>query len=340
MKVKTQLIVLLIVFAASCGPIETDKSTLPKSSGKYGEVLVVVDTLYENRNTGKQLEDIFYKAMEGMPQQEAMFRMSTVSPDGFKSILKRSRNLLKLSIGNGKKTAINIERNVWAKNQLLIQISAATDNDAARILEKNKQTIRDYFNQEELTRLRRQYAIKPQKDLMNELIKNHQLSLLIPPGYVKLDEDSQGFWIKKEKIIGEHQIMQGLSVYYEPYKKDSAFKTTNMVEERDAFTQKFIKGSRDESYMQVFKEYEPVTQEVNLNSSYAMEYRGLWNMANDFMGGPFLHYTFVDEKNNRVVNLDGFVYAPKFNKREYLRELEAIMKSVEVVAPKQSNAKQ
>jgi hypothetical protein len=55
-------------------------------------------------------------------------------------------------------------------------------------------------------------------------------------------------------------------------------------------------------------------------------------MENDFMGGPFLHYTLVDEKNNRVIELDAFVFAPKFDKREYLRELEAIVKTVRIVS--------
>jgi len=324
------LVIILLVFA--CGNVKVDKASLPNSSGKYGEVLVVVDTTYENRKTGEQLERIFYKAMDGMPQQEAMFRMSTVAPSGFQSILKRSRNVLKLSIGNGKKTDINIERDVWAKNQLFIQITAASDEDAARILEKNTKTIRDYFNEEELERLKDQYSIKPQKDLISEMKKKHELSLLVPPGFIKIDDFSNGFWLKKEKSIGEHQILQGLSVYYAPYDQDSVFQTNNMVELRNAFTKVYIQGARDSSYMQVYGDYLPATQEINLNGSYAVEYRGLWNMANDFMGGPFLHYTFVDEANNRVINLDGFVFAPKFNKREYLRELEAIMKSVKVIS--------
>ena len=162
--------------------------------------------------------------------------------------------------------------------------------------------------------------------------EKHQLSLLVPPGFIKVDDFSNGFWLKKEKSIGEHQVIQGLSVYYSPYDQDSVFNTSNMVELRNLFTEKYIQGVRDSSYMQVYGEYLPETQEINLNGSYAVEYRGLWNMTNDLMGGPFLHYTFVDEENNRVINLDGFVFAPKFNKREYLRELEAIMKSVKVVS--------
>ena len=104
------------------------------SSGKYGEVLIVVDTLYENRKTGKVLEEIFFKPLEGLPQQESQFRASTVPPKAFKSILKRSRNILKLSIGKGKKTAINITEDVWAKDQLMLKITAASDEDAANYI--------------------------------------------------------------------------------------------------------------------------------------------------------------------------------------------------------------
>ena len=51
-------------------------------------------------------------------------------------------------------------------------------------------------------------------------------------------------------------------------------------------------------------------------------------MKNDFMGGPFVHYAIVDTNRNEIIHLDGFVYAPKFNKREYLRELEALIRTV------------
>ena len=309
---------------------DKDKSSLPNSSGKYGEVLIVVDTVYESAKTGEALDQIFNKALIGMPQQESQFRASTVPPKAFKSILRRSRNILKLSIGKNKKTAIKIERDVWAKNQLLIQITAGSDEDASRILNKNLTTIRSYFNEEEITRLQKQNRIKPQKKLMTKMMKNHQLSILVPPGYVEMAKDSTGFWLKKEKTIGQHQVLQGISVYYYPYESKMAFDNQQVVVARDVFTKEHIQGYRDSSYMEVYKDYRPDELEINLNGNYAVEYRGLWRMENDFMGGPFLHYTLIDEVRNRVINLDGFVFAPKFNKREYLRELEAIMKTIQV----------
>jgi hypothetical protein len=335
-----KLVRFFVVFSAgailvACGNIKTedgDKSLLPSSSGKYGEVLIVVDTFYENRATGIAINEIFSVALDGLPQQENQFRASTVPTKAFQSILKRSRNVLKLSIGKGKKTAINIEDDVWAKDQLLIQITAASDIDAARILTKNVQTIRDYFNERELSRLQRQHRGKPQKEVMKKIEESYKVTLTIPPGFMQMAKNDSGFWLKKEKSIGQHQILQGISVYVRPYITDTIFNSTVMIPYRNEFTKEMIQGSVDSSYMVVYEEYKPMTKEVNLNGVYAMEYRGLWNMENDFMGGPFLHYTLVDEKNKRVIEVDAFVFAPKFDKREYLRELEAIVKTVRIAS--------
>ncbi|MCB0408861.1 MAG: DUF4837 family protein [Flavobacteriales bacterium] len=56
----------------------------------------------------------------------------------------------------------------------------------------------------------------------------------------------------------------------------------------------------------------------------------MWYVKGDFMGGPFINYTFVDEKRNKVISIDGYVYAPRFDKREYLRELEALIRSIKL----------
>ena len=77
--------------------------------------------------------------------------------------------------------------------------------------------------------------------------------------------------------------------------------------------------------MAVDKEVPTVVKEVNFNDNYAREVRGLWNVAGDFMGGPYLSYTILDIERQRVVCAEAYVYAPKYNKRNYLRQLEAIL---------------
>lgn len=330
---RTFPIVFLIAFLSACvkdGSKSSDK-VLPTSSGKYGEVLVVVDSTYENRKTGAVLETIFFKGVEGLPQKEPMFRMSTVAPRDFKSILKRSRNLVRITIADHRESQIKVESDVWAKDQLLIQLFAPNDEEAARILEKNKQNIRDYFNEKEIERLQAQFSIKPNKDIAKQILKRFDVSIVIPPAFVMMDTSGNGLWLQKQKQVGEHEILQGIMIYEVPYTSDSTFSSNEVILSRDNFTKSHIQGVRDSSYMTVYRDYKLMPKEINLNGKYAVEYRGLWNMKNDFMGGPFVHYTIVDEKRNRVLHIDGFVYAPKFNKREYVRELDAILKTFEIV---------
>jgi hypothetical protein len=48
------------------------------------------------------------------------------------------------------------------------------------------------------------------------------------------------------------------------------------------------------------------------------------------MAGPFLNYSVVDKKKNRIIVFEGFTYAPSVNKRAFLFELEAIAKSMKI----------
>ena len=48
------------------------------------------------------------------------------------------------------------------------------------------------------------------------------------------------------------------------------------------------------------------------------------------MAGPFINYTVVDKKNNRLIVFEGFTYAPSVNKRDFIFELEAIGKSMKI----------
>ncbi len=46
------------------------------------------------------------------------------------------------------------------------------------------------------------------------------------------------------------------------------------------------------------------------------------------MGGPFVTLVTYDEVNNRTVMIEGFVYAPKEDKRELLRQVEALIYTI------------
>ena len=66
------------------------------------------------------------------------------------------------------------------------------------------------------------------------------------------------------------------------------------------------------------------------NGNYASEMRGLWRVKNDFMGGPYISLAVLDESNQRVIVAFGYVYAPSKEKRNFLRQVEAMIYSLKL----------
>lgn len=81
------------------------------------------------------------------------------------------------------------------------------------------------------------------------------------------------------------------------------------------------------SYMVTEQQYGLENKETHANGYFVSETRGVWKMHKAIMGGPFMSLTIYDDKNQRIVCLEGYVHAPHFRKMPYIRELEAILYS-------------
>ena len=65
------------------------------------------------------------------------------------------------------------------------------------------------------------------------------------------------------------------------------------------------------------------------------EIRGFWEVYNDYMGGPFVSHVFYSRDGQEMIVLQGFVYAPKYDKRQYMRQVESIIYSFEWAKPEE-----
>jgi hypothetical protein len=101
---------------------------------------------------------------------------------------------------------------------------------------------------------------------------------------------------------------------------------------RNIQTRQYIPGPSDGSYMVTSLDFVPpvVSYPEDFPLDYVVEVRGLWKVENDFMGGPFINYTFVDKKRNRLISMDGYVYNPNEFKRNYLRQMESIFHTLKI----------
>ena len=82
--------------------------------------------------------------------------------------------------------------------------------------------------------------------------------------------------------------------------------------------------------MTTFTEIPPEYSPIEYKDRYFGRLRGLWDVHAHAMGGPFISLTTIDEATQRVITVEGYVYAPCFKKRNYLRQVEALLYTFKV----------
>jgi len=67
---------------------------------------------------------------------------------------------------------------------------------------------------------------------------------------------------------------------------------------------------------------------MNNKSEYFLEIAGLWRVANDKMGGPFVSISRLNHDKTKIITIEGYVYAPNFKKGDFIRELKSMIYSL------------
>ena len=84
------------------------------------------------------------------------------------------------------------------------------------------------------------------------------------------------------------------------------------------------------------KAFAPYTFPIEIRGKDAIEVKGIWEMQNYPMAGPYITYIIDDKEHNRKMVIEGFTFAPATEKRDYMFELEAILRTIKFDLPKSS----
>jgi hypothetical protein len=327
---RNYLIIVLVFFSSlvfvSCGG---DKMTGQRSSGKTAEVIVVMSSEAQWKGVmGDTLRAFFDKEYPQLPQPESYFSAVYTPRAVFTSskLFKPHHNIFIIEIDKKyKKAELNARKNVWAKPQRVIQITAPDTDAFITLFEEKKDFILTVLEDSEKQRLVNTFAAFRDYPVQEEIRKSFHFSIEIPGGFYVAKKFSNFMWIRKET----GKFSQGIMIYSYDFTDTVAFNQKRIISYRDSIAKAYIPGPSEGSYMAVSKDYiKPVSKQVDLNGLFAVETRGLWKVEGDFMGGPFINYTFVDEKRNKVITIDGYVYAPNAPKRNMVMQLESIIWSV------------
>lgn len=309
----------------SCNDTSSNQRIVPESSGNINNLLVVVDNMLWEDNVGESIRDIFAAPVPALNQEEPLFTISQMPTQVFSGFATKNRIVLKIE--KGKPADTSIGEDALARPQTLIVVTGKTNQEIIDQMKANADKIIAAFKKEEIKEKQRRINISlfDTKPIQEQL----GIDIKFPTAYRIAAHEDNFFWVRKDIPTGNVDFMM-YQVPLSEIRKGDSTRVRDIIRMRDSIGKAHIQSSVEGAYMITEEAYAPYVFDTTIDGKPTIETKGIWDMKNAFMSGPFINYAIEDKANNRYVVVEGYVFAPSIEKRDYVFELEAILRSVKI----------
>lgn len=327
---KAAVVVIAAVLMTGCGGNAGNKNGAgykPQSQGAPYELIVVADHAQWDGTVGDTIRSIFYRQFPMVNRQETMHDILRVLPEGFRKIITRHPNVLVVNVDpQFEEPSIQLHYDVYASPQIMLVANAPDNASMTELVSSRSEDIMLMLEKAERDRdlaNAKRYGPKPVKELIKE---KFGFDMDVTPGFTIRNEKEDFLWLSYEMPMSS----QGIVIYTYPFSGIKDFDEENLIRRRDQFVDN-VPGPSDGSYMITTTEFiELIYKQIDGRSWSEMH--GFWDVANDFMGGPFTNYSTLDAPRQRVIAIDLYVYSPnpRLSQRNYKKQLEHFIYSVQI----------
>ncbi len=330
---------LLASLLAACG-LESKDTAL----GEYDVISVVCDSL-----DYAELEDVIENAFAQpffTPQPERWFRLRRLN---LADLLdhKRDRNIVIIapldgsrSTGEYMRTALDstvrglvrsgkehvfVQKDLWYRGQTVMHLSGVNLRELRDFIASNNRELEYYFkNSWDEVERKRILNLPRESDMEQRLMKDHGFSLaIIKDWFVAKDSSEIG------SVLLRRQSPQGterwLLLHWIDTDNTALLTNKFCYESRNRLTEILYRTYNDSSWVVIDSLNHLQFDEVNFQGRFAIRMKGLWRMNDYSMGGPFVSYAFYDEQQKRVYFIDGSVFAPKYEKKKLIQDVDVMI---------------
>ena len=321
------LVCAAVLALASCHQEKTRKALLPNITGTAGEVIVVIGQNDWEGAVGTVLRDSLSREFPQLPQREPMFNLVNVPQAAFTSMFQVHRNIIVINISKDVTEPGVLYRNdVWAAPQTVIRVNAPDSETAVQLIKENTTTIIGMLEEAERARMIRNAKKYEERSIAPAVTEMVGGSPHFPSGYKIKKRTDDFIWVSYDP----EYVSQGILIYkYPVVEGEDMMSPENLVAANSKMLMENVPGMFENTYMIISNYAQPTVKYMKYHGLQFAEIRGLWEVHNDYMGGPFVTHVFYSPDGKYMIGLEGFVYAPKYDKRQYLRQVEAIIYSFE-----------
>ena len=354
MNPRSFIAILAIALLSSCSAeVREQLAPTPVAFGPINQLVVVADNTDWQGALKDSFEYYFSSAYPVLPQPESIFDLRYFSPEDLMAMDERRRlrcyifladmadadspttKLVKEHLGEEKIRGsiaekgftASVAKDKWAEGQFLVYMTGEGEEKLIENIQTNFRGVVNKIRENDKGKVSAQvYQAGVNEKLKDDLKLKMGVSLKVPADYfmAMFDEDRKTLWIRKET----DNLSSNIMFRKIPYESQEQFNKDNVVQMMDSLG-RYVSSEIPNTFMVINDRDLPVLVEpMTLNNYFALEARGIWEMENDFMGGPFVSYLLHNPNEKELLFVDGFIHAPGEKKREFMQQLEHVIHTV------------
>ena len=296
---------------------------MAQSSGNINHVSVVMKDKDWVSKLGESTRNIIGDIYKGLPIDEPNFKFFHTEPKQFNGFLRHSRNILYFQKDTTNR--FRIYKDLYSKPQLFFLIQGEDEDIMINYLNENKSLIINTIKDGE--RIEKIKRIKKSPSKSNVLREKMGIDLIFPSIYKKVKDTFNFVWLEKKILKGTLNI---ISYRLPASALGESPKLKDVIRIRDSIGKLYIPGRLKGTHMITERDYKPYFYKLESREKTAFQTKGIWEVKNDFMGGPFINYLLKDKRFNEWVVVEGFAFAPSVSKRDYMFELNSILSTISI----------
>lgn len=332
---------LLLLFSACEGDYR------PKSVGAVDEVIVVMDSTQWNSDTAMAIRETFGRQIKTVPTPENAYQLSfrDFNTNDQLDQLKEFKNVIfaaPLDQGNnvsdfiGALLSDEIEARVrreesfafpladrWVRDQWTLILTSVSDEALAeKIISSEESLVGHLLEREFDRRIENIYRRGEQVSISDSLWNDHGWKVRMQHDYIQVIDSSNAVMFRRYLPDNNRWMW----AWWDNDVENPDFITPEWINAtRDSLMEYLVQGEREGSYVTTDYRRPLETRQVTTESRLiGYETMGLWRMTNDFMGGPFVHFTYYDPATERLFMVEYAQFAPSVSKRRFVRQFQAM----------------
>ena len=316
---------LVVSVLPACDALNTlsDAKSNTSQGAPYEVVTICNQPIWEGA-VGEQLRTILRAQDPYLNAQETLFDLFQVTPHNVTNIVDTHRNQIEVKVDPTLEVASAGARyDVTASPQIIITLQGPSQEAIADYLQTHSEALVQLLEKSERDRSIAYAERHFEPFIQEQILKTFGVEMDVPKGYVLAKQTEDFMWMRYEYPAAS----KGFMLYSRPYEGPESLSDIAVERARLKFAAE-IPGPSDGSYMTTSYAFPPIYRTVKIDGRFWVELRGFWDVERDFMGGPFVSYTTLDEREGELLTIDCYVYSPKYGKRNFLRPLEHLVYGV------------